>query len=59
VSVTGWRATLRASEIAGIVLAWTEGGAGLTPDHGAPVRLVAPDHRGLEWVKWVDRIEVA
>jgi DMSO/TMAO reductase YedYZ molybdopterin-dependent catalytic subunit len=27
--------------------------------NGAPCRLVAPDRRGLEWVKWVTRVEVA
>jgi DMSO/TMAO reductase YedYZ molybdopterin-dependent catalytic subunit len=26
--------------------------------NGAPCRLVAPDRRGLEWVKWVTEIEV-
>jgi len=59
VSVTGWRASLRANDTDGILLAWAEGGAPIATDHGAPLRLVAPDHRGLEWVKWIDRIEVA
>ena len=27
--------------------------------NGAPCRLVAPDRRGLEWVKWVTEVEVA
>jgi DMSO/TMAO reductase YedYZ molybdopterin-dependent catalytic subunit len=30
----------------------------LPPANGAPVRLVAPQRRGLDWIKWVDRIEV-
>jgi DMSO/TMAO reductase YedYZ molybdopterin-dependent catalytic subunit len=30
----------------------------LPAGNGAPLRLVAPDRRGLDWVKWVDRIEV-
>jgi len=59
VSVTGWRASLRANEVDAMLLAWAEGGARIGTDHGAPLRLVAPDHRGLEWVKWIDRIEVA
>jgi hypothetical protein len=59
VSITGWRASLPRDEAAGMLLSWAEGGAPITRDHGAPLRLVAPDHRGLEWVKWIDRIEVA
>ena len=58
VSVTGWRASLLPDEATETLLAWSEGGAPITTDHGAPLRLVAPDHRGLEWVKWIDRIEV-
>jgi DMSO/TMAO reductase YedYZ molybdopterin-dependent catalytic subunit len=27
--------------------------------NGAPCRLVAPDRRGLEWVKWVTEVEVS
>ena len=30
----------------------------LTHGHGAPVRLVAPNHRGFIWVKWVTRVEL-
>jgi DMSO/TMAO reductase YedYZ molybdopterin-dependent catalytic subunit len=59
VAVTGWRATLSPSAARDCLLALTEGGQPLGAEHGAPVRLVAPAHRGLEWVKWVDRIEVA
>ena len=25
-------------------------------ENGAPLRLVAPDHRGVEWVKWISSI---
>ena len=59
VSVTGWRTSLRAAAIDSCLLAWAEGGRQIATEHGAPLRLVAPDHRGLEWVKWIDRIEVA
>jgi hypothetical protein len=59
VSVTGWRTSVRRGEANALLLAWTEGGRPITTDHGAPLRLVAPDHRGLEWVKWIERIEVS
>ena len=31
----------------------------LPADNGAPVRLVAPGRRGLDWIKWLESIEVA
>ncbi len=31
-------------------------GAALTPDHGAPVRLVVPGWYGCAWIKWVREI---
>ena len=34
------------------------GGEELSHEHGAPARLVAPDHRGFQWVKWVTRLEL-
>src|ERR1044072_2234957 len=34
------------------------GEAPLTHGHGAPCRLVAPGRRGLQWVRWVERVEV-
>jgi hypothetical protein len=58
VSVTGWRTTLDAPAIDSCLLAWAEGGRPIPIEHGAPLRLVAPDRRGLEWVKWIDRIEL-
>jgi DMSO/TMAO reductase YedYZ molybdopterin-dependent catalytic subunit len=59
VAVTGWRATLPLPTARACLLAVAEHGRPLAAEHGAPLRLVAPAHRGLEWVKWVDRIEVA
>jgi DMSO/TMAO reductase YedYZ molybdopterin-dependent catalytic subunit len=32
-------------------------GQPLTPDHGAPVRLVVPGWYGCAWIKWITRIE--
>ncbi len=57
-SVTGWYAHLPLDEARGAVLATQVAGAPLPAGNGAPVRLVAPDRRGLEWVKWVAEVEV-
>jgi DMSO/TMAO reductase YedYZ molybdopterin-dependent catalytic subunit len=58
VSVTGYRWFLRAGDADRLLLATAVAGAPLTHGHGAPVRLVAPGHRGWHWVKWVERVEV-
>ncbi|HKF85252.1 MAG TPA: molybdopterin-dependent oxidoreductase [Candidatus Limnocylindrales bacterium] len=59
VSVTGWRASLARDDAERCLLAWAEGRQPISAAHGAPLRLVAPDRRGLDWVKWIHRIEVA
>ena len=59
VSVTGHRWSFPLDELRGAILATHVGGEPLTPGHGYPVRLVAPNRRGFQWVKWVDRIEIA
>ncbi|GAB7009679.1 molybdopterin-dependent oxidoreductase [Halorubrum trueperi] len=58
VSVTGYRWSLPIEEAADALLATHVGGERLSHGHGAPVRLVAPDRRGFQWVKWVTRVEV-
>lgn len=58
-SVTGWYARLPLREARGALLATAVAGRPLPHGNGAPCRLVAPDRRGLEWVKWVTEIEVA
>lgn len=58
-SVTGWTAVLPLDEARGCLLATAVAGVPLPLANGAPLRLVAPDRRGLDWVKWVDRVEVA
>ncbi len=40
-------------------LATGVGGVDLPPGNGAPCRLVMPDRRGLDWVKWVSEIRVS
>ncbi len=58
-SVTGWMVRLRPDEIDQALLATHVAGDPLPAANGAPLRLVAPARRGLDWIKWVDRIEVA
>jgi DMSO/TMAO reductase YedYZ molybdopterin-dependent catalytic subunit len=57
-AVTGWSASLPIADARSGLLAWAIDGRPLPTENGAPLRLVAPDHRGLEWVKWVESIEV-
>jgi len=40
----------------GAFLATRMNGAAMTPDHGAPVRLVVPGWYGCAWIKWVNEI---
>src|SRR4029079_15234436 len=35
------------------------GGETLSVGHGYPARLIAPDHRGFQWIKWVTQVHVA
>ncbi|MGW4896648.1 sulfite oxidase [Kitasatospora sp. NPDC004240] len=42
-----------------VLLAYEMNGEPLTPDHGAPVRLVVPGWVGIASIKWVGAIEVA
>lgn len=57
-SVTGWATVLTADEARIAVLATGVAGGTLPVANGAPCRLIVPDRRGLDWVKWVDEIRV-
>jgi hypothetical protein len=57
-SATGWTSTLPVAEASECLLATHVAGAPLPVANGAPVRLVAPNRRGLDWVKWVREINV-
>jgi DMSO/TMAO reductase YedYZ molybdopterin-dependent catalytic subunit len=57
-SVTGYRWSLPLDEAREVLLATHLSGERLTHGHGYPIRLVAPDRRGFQWVKWVEGIEV-
>jgi Oxidoreductase molybdopterin binding domain len=57
-SATGWATSLSRADTETALLATGLAGMPLPLANGAPCRLVIPEHRGLEWVKWVDEIEV-
>jgi hypothetical protein len=56
-SVTGWSTILTAEEAGSALLATGVAGRPLPVENGAPCRLVVPNRRGLDWVKWVTRVE--
>ncbi len=57
-AATGWSARIPLEEAGATLLATRVGGETLPPANGAPCRLVAPQRRGLDWVKWVTEIQV-
>jgi DMSO/TMAO reductase YedYZ molybdopterin-dependent catalytic subunit len=58
ISVTSYRWSLPLEEVRMALLATHIGEEPLSHEHGFPLRLVAPGHRGFEWVKWITRVEV-
>lgn len=58
-SVTGWVTILTADEIGDALLATGLAGVDLPLANGAPLRLVVPSRRGVDWVKWVTDIRPA
>lgn len=57
-SATGYDRRFTAAELSRVLLATRLGGQPLSPGHGFPVRVVAPDRRGFWWVKWITRIDL-
>ena len=57
-SVTGYSRRFSAAEAQTALLSLAVAGRDLAHGHGSPARLVVPDHRGFDWVKWVRRIRV-
>jgi DMSO/TMAO reductase YedYZ molybdopterin-dependent catalytic subunit len=56
--VTGYARRFPRDVAAGLLLALDVAGGPLTHGHGGPLRLVAPGHRGYDWVKWVTAVRV-
>ena len=50
--------TLRRAMTGDVLIAWAIGGEPLSPDHGAPMRLVVPGYAGVRSVKWLTHIEL-
>ena len=55
-STTGWATVVPRDEVADCLLAWGCAGSDLPAANGAPLRLVAANRRGVDWVKWVAEI---
>ena len=58
-SVTGYRRRFDLDALPRLFLATRVQGGLLGAGTGAPVRLVAPGHRGFWWVKWVASVELS
>lgn len=57
-SVTGYYRRFSMDEARSYIMATRVGDDVLSHGHGFPMRLVAHDKRGFEWVKWITDIEV-
>jgi DMSO/TMAO reductase YedYZ molybdopterin-dependent catalytic subunit len=57
--VTGYQRAFDLQAARTFLLATHVAGQSLEHGHGFPLRLVAPGHRGFDWVKWVTSIEVS
>jgi DMSO/TMAO reductase YedYZ molybdopterin-dependent catalytic subunit len=58
-STTGYSRRFPLDETDGLLLATHVGDETLSAEHGFPLRLVAPNHRGYGWVKWISELEVS
>jgi DMSO/TMAO reductase YedYZ molybdopterin-dependent catalytic subunit len=58
-SITGFGRRFSLADAQRLTLATHVAGRPLSHGHGFPARLVVPDQRGFDWVKWVTRITVS
>jgi DMSO/TMAO reductase YedYZ molybdopterin-dependent catalytic subunit len=58
VSLTGHAWSFPIVESDRLLIATHVGGETLSPGHGYPARLIAPDRRGFQWIKWVSHVHV-
>ena len=58
-SATGYARRFPVGDLERLWVVTRMGGSPLSPGHGFPARLIAPDRRGFWWVKWVVRIEAS
>jgi hypothetical protein len=57
-AVSGYRRRFTLAEGKKYLLATHVAGAALAHGHGFPLRLVAADQRGVNWIKWINHITV-
>jgi DMSO/TMAO reductase YedYZ molybdopterin-dependent catalytic subunit len=58
-STTGYARRFSLEEAGDLLLATHVENETLSAEHGFPLRLVAPGHRGYGWVKWISEVEVS
>ncbi len=58
VSLTGHAWSFPLAEAQRLLIATHVGGETLSAGHGYPARLIAPEHRGFQWIKWVSHVHV-
>ncbi|MHA6332038.1 molybdopterin-dependent oxidoreductase [Qipengyuania sp. CAU 1752] len=58
VAAYGVSITIERALAGDVLIAWALNGEPLTPEHGAPMRIIVPDQAGVRSAKWIEKIEV-